>query len=105
MVEDEPELIEDVFPENGSEVELDAQYVWMHDTRFDPESYVPEYNSDFVDVSYEKGSVDFSAEGTYPVIYEATLKSDNDRAWDLILPFVVVSERKWQQYILTAMTI
>lgn len=94
MVEDEPELIEDVFPENGSEVELDAQYVWMHDTRFDPESYVPEYNSDFVDVSYEKGSVDFSAEGTYPVIYEATLKSDNDRAWDLILPFVVVSEKE-----------
>ena len=93
-IEDEPELIEDVFPENGSEVELDAQYVWMHDTGFDPESYVPEYNSDFVDVSYEKGSVDFSAEGTYPVIYEATLKSDNDRAWDLILPFVVVSEKE-----------
>ena len=63
-IEDEPELIEDVFPENGSEVELDAQYVWMHDTGFDPESYVPEYNSDFVDVSYEEGNIDFSADGT-----------------------------------------
>lgn len=83
-----------VYPEAGSTMRAASQNVYFKDKGFDYKNYTP--NVEYVDdvhISWEKGELNFEQEGTYDIIYKATLKSDDSYSWFIDVPMEIVPEK------------
>lgn len=83
------------YPEKGSTVTVAPQNVYYKDKTFDVKTYVPE--TDFIndaDIAWEKGEINFDEQGTYDIVYKATLKNDESYSWYIDVPMEVIVERE-----------